>query len=96
MSYYADDFGYGDEVYDIYETYDGDRYDEDHADLADLEDEVDDLEDTPSLDMDQFIGRYDRDWAAEPDVDHYQEQNDFAHDDDFQYEDQHLDGMYEE
>lgn len=35
----------------------------------------------------------------EPDVDEFQENNDFAHDDDFDNytpEDQHLDGMYEE
>jgi hypothetical protein len=35
-------------------------------------------------------------YMDEPDVDERQEQNDFAHDDDFPMEDQHLDGMYEE
>jgi hypothetical protein len=35
-------------------------------------------------------------WDEEPDVDYMQEQNDFAHDDDYIMEDQHLDGMYEE
>lgn len=67
MSYYADDFGYGDGVYEP--PYEEAGYDDD----ADFDD------------------------YPEPDVDYMQEQNDFAHDDDFEpMEDQHLDGMYEE